>query len=221
MASASTNPAPADAALPSEGTRTLVSFLVFVHLFALVIGIVSNEVPSQLEVALARLPILQQYRQVLGMDLPYSFYFTRGNEPGGEMDIDYTLAATLKRPDGTTESVEFPSPDMWPHQRFHRYQTLARQVAVFGSEDAPEPQNLELLVQAIAGGLMRVYDASSVELRCRGQLTPPTMTDYQPEQDTRENFRTAYDGRAFLADGQVELLKKEAARDIAPPPKAP
>jgi hypothetical protein len=210
-----------DATQPSEGVRSLVSFLIFVHLFALVVGIVSNEVPSQLEIALARLPLLRPYRQLLAMDLPYSFYFTRGNDPGGELDIDYMFTATVKRPDGSTESVEFPSADMWPHQRFHRYQTLARQIAVFAGEDAPQPEKLDHLVQAIAGGLLHGYGGHSVELRCRGQLTPPAMDLYQPDQDTRDNYRPAYEARAFLADGQVELLKKEPARDTAPPPKVP
>ncbi len=220
MATATTNPATsAGNGEPSEGVRSLVSFLIFVHLFALVIGVFSNEAPSQLEVALARLPGLRQYRQVLGMDLPYSFYFTRGNELGGELDIDYTLSATIKGADGTSETVELPNAAMWPHQRFHRYQALAKQLATFAGENSPEPQNLELVAQAIAGGLLRAYDAQAVEIRCRGELTPPVMEEYRPEQDTRDKFRDAYDVRAFLADGQVELLKKEPARDTAPPPK--
>jgi hypothetical protein len=222
MASVPTNATTSpDGGQPSEGVRSLVSFLIFLHLFALLIGIFSNEVPSQLEMALGRLPGLRQYRQVLGMDLPYTFYFTRGNEPGGELDIDYTLTATLKGADGATETIELPSADMWPHQRFHRYQALAKQLAMFASETAPEPRNLELLTQAVAGGLLRAYDAQAVEIRCRGELTPPVMEEYQPEQDTRDKFRDAYDVRAFLADGQVELLKKEPARDTAPPPKSP
>lgn len=222
MATVSTNSATSGVTgEPSEGVRSLVSFLIFVHLFALLIGILSGEVPSQLEVAMARLPGLRQYRQILGMDLPYSFYFTRGNEPGGDLDIDYKLTATLKGADGATETVEFPNADMRPHQRYHRYQALAKQLATFASETAPEPRNLELLAQAIAGGLLRAYDAQAVEIRCRGELTPPVMEEYQPEQDTRNNFKDAYDVRAFLADDQVELLKKEPARDTAPPPKSP
>ena len=219
MASVSTNPATSsDEGQPSESVRSLVSFLIFVHLFALVIAVFSNEAPLQLEVALGRLPVLQQYRQVLGMDLPYTFYFTRGNDPGGELDIDYKLTATVKGADGATESIELPNADMWPHQRFHRYQQLAKQLAMYAAEDAPEPRYLELLTQAVAGGLLRAYDAQSVEIRCRGELTPPVMEEYQPEQDTRDKFKDAYDVRAFLADGQVELLKKEPARDTAPPP---
>jgi hypothetical protein len=211
--------APGEAIQASEGVRTLVSFLVFVHLFTLVIGIVSNEVPSQLEQALARLPGLRQYRQVLGMELPYSYYFTRGNDAGGEFDIDFTLTTTVKRPDGSTETLSFPNAEMWPHQRYHRYQMLARQVATFAGEDAPDPSKLELLVQAIASGILHLEDAKSVEIRCRGQLTPPGMEEFQPAQDLGPRFRDAYEGRAFLTDDRVELLKKDPARDTAPPPK--
>ena len=212
-------PSPEDAALPSEGIRTAVSFLVFVHLFALLIGILSNEVPSQLEQALAGLPVLRQYRQALGMDLPYTYYFTRGNDPGGELDIDYTITATVNRPDGEKEVVELPAAGTWPRQRFHRYQMLATRLATFASEGAPEPANLEMLARAIAGGILRREEAQSLDLLCRGQLTPPAMEEFRPELQGRPGTRDAYDAHVFLAGDRVELLKKEPARDTAPPPK--
>jgi hypothetical protein len=201
---------------PSELTRTVVSFLVFIHLFALVVGITSNEVPSQLESELGQLKGLRQYRQALGMDLPYTYYFTRGNDPGGELDIDYTIEATIKRADGSTETVKFPDAEMSPHQRFHRYQKLATRLAEFAADDA-EPLNF--LAQSIAGGLLRSHDAKSLDLRCRGQLTPPAMADFQPDAKRDPGVRDAYDAHAFLSGDKVELLKKESARDTAPPPK--
>jgi len=222
MAQSSATPAPtarSDAAMPSEGIRTAVSFLVFIHLFALVIGVASNEVPSELEGALGRLPALRQYRQLLGMDQAYSYYFTRGNDPGGELDIDYTLVATIKHSDGESETVELPNADIWPRQRFHRYQKLASQMAEYASEGAPEPQKLEVLAQAIAGGILRSHDAKSLDLRCRGQLTPPAMAEFRPDVHRVPRFRDAYDAHAFLAGDQIELLRKESARDTAPPPK--
>jgi len=206
---------------PTEGVRTLVSFLIFVHLFALIVGVLANEVPSKLEVDLGSIPGLLQYRQALGMDLPYSYNFTRGNDPGGELDIDYTLTATVKKPDGEAETVTFPSADMWPHQRYHRYQILARHVAEFSSEGTPDPANLETLAQAIAGGILRSQGAKALDLLCRGQLTPPGMDEYQPNPNAEPRTRDAYDTRAFLVADQVELLKKEPARDTAPPAKLP
>jgi hypothetical protein len=222
MAQSSATPAATarpDAATPSEGIRTVVSFLVFIHLFAVVVGVLSNEIPSELEGALGGLPVLRPYRQLLGMDQAYSFFFTRGNDPGGELDIDYSLVATIKHSNGESETVEFPSTGMWPRQRFHRYQRLANQLAEYASEGAPEPQKLEELAQLVAGGILRSHDAKSLDLRCRGQLTPPAMAEFRPEVHQVPRFRDAYDAHAFVAGDQVELLKKESARDTAPPPK--
>lgn len=213
-------PATSDNRLPSEAVRTVVSLLLFVHLFILVTGILSNEVPSQLETKIGDLLGFRQYRQALSMDLPYSYYFTRGVDAGGELDIDYALLAEIKQPDGQKVAVELPAADMWPRQRFHRYQRLAQRVAELAGEDAPEPDNLELLLGAVSGALLRSHDARSLDLRCRGQLTPPAMEEYRPNDPAGiPGTRDAYDGHAFLAGDRVELLKKESARDTAPPPK--
>ena len=144
-----------DAAMPSETIRTAVSFLIFVHLFALLVGVLGSDIPSELESALARLGGLREYRQLLAMEQSYAFFFTRGNDPGGELDIDYRLEATIKRPDGEPEVVQLPTSDVWPRQRFHRYQRLAAQMAEYASEGSPEPQKLEVLAQVIAGALLR------------------------------------------------------------------
>lgn len=226
MAPSSAKPATAatgDKRLPSEAVRTVVSLLLFVHLFVLVAGILSQEVPSGLErgidEALGKLG-LRQYRQALSMDLPYSYYFTRGVDAGGELDIDYALTADIKEQDGQNVAVELPAADMWPHQRFHRYQRLAQRVAEYAGEDAPDSDNLELLLSSVAGALLRSHDARSMDLRCRGQLTPPSMEDYRPgDPASIPGTRDAYDGHAFLSGERVELLKKESARDTAPPPK--
>ena len=46
------------------------------------------------------------------------------------------------------------------------------------------------------------------------------MADFRPEMRDSPRFRDAYDAHAFLAGEQIELLRKESARDTAPPPKS-
>jgi hypothetical protein len=218
---AQASPAPAPGALsaqalPAEWVRTAVSFLIFLHLFALAVGILASEVPSELETALAERTGLRHYLQLLDMNLPYSYYFTRGNDPGGELDIDYSLVATIKRPDGETETIEYPSAGMWPRQRFHRYQVLARNLATFASDEAPVPENLETLAGTVVRGILNQNGIERLDLRVRGQLTPPAMEEFNPDTYT-DRFRDAYDAHAFLSGDRVELLKKEPARDTAPP----
>jgi hypothetical protein len=189
-----------------------------VHLFALAIGILASEVPSELETALADRTGVKQYLAALDMYLPYSYYITHGNDPGGELDIDYSILATIKRPDGESETIEYPSPGTWPRQRFHRYQVLARTLATFASDEAPVPDNLETLASAVIGGILRAHGSEKLDVRVRGQLTPPAMDEYDPDTYS-DRFRDAYDAHAFVSGDRVELLKKEPARDTAPPPQ--
>jgi len=209
-----------DAALPKSEIRTAVSFLLFVHFFALAIGVVGTERPSELTSALAQVPGVKQYREGLMMNIPYTFYLTRGMV-GGELDIDHQLVATVKQKDGKEVVVQVPEPGTWPSQRLHRYQTLARNVAIFADEAMGSPEHLGLLVQAISRGILSENNGQSLQLRCVGRLTLPAMAEFDPDNESqRVRYRDAYTGSAFLTDDdRVELIKKDPARDTAPPPK--
>jgi hypothetical protein len=224
MSQAATNRADAtgsDAALPKSEIRTTVSFLLFLHFFALAVAIVSSERASQLTAALAQVPGIKQYREGLLNITPYTFYFTRGTI-GGELDVDHSLIATVQTKDGE-KVVQLPEPGMWPGQRLHRYQTLARNVAIFGDETMgmPDPERLGLLVQSISKSILEEQHGQSLQLRCVGRLTLPAMAEFDPDNESqRVRYRDAYTASAFIMDNnRVELIKKEPARDTAPPPK--
>lgn len=209
-----------EASLPKSEIRTAVSFLLFLHFFALSIAIVGTERPSELTAALAQVPGLKQYREGLMNTIPYTFYMTRGLI-GGELDIDHSLVATVKKKGGEEVEVRIPAAGMWPGQRLHRYQTLARNVAIFGDEAMGSPEPLGLLLQSITRSILLQNDGESLQLRCVGRLTLPAMAEFDPENESqRERYRDAYTTTALFMDGdRIELLKKEPARDTAPPPK--
>ncbi|MBI2827311.1 MAG: hypothetical protein HYX69_21775 [Planctomycetia bacterium] len=207
--------APAEPSLPSPNVRTVVSFLLFVHLFTLAVGVAYNEFPSSLEQTLGELKFFQGYRQALFMDLSYTYYFTRGSDPGGELDIDHSLTADVKLADGEIRPIQFPAAGVWPGQRFRRYQMLGRRLATFSSNDAPQTATL---AQTIATSLLKGDKAESLDLRLQGQLTPPAMANYRPGGAPPAK-RDEYAARAFWAGDRVEVQKKEPARDTAPPPK--
>jgi hypothetical protein len=214
----------AEAALPKSEIRTAVSFLLFLHFFAIGVMIVGTERSSDLGAALAQVPGIKQYREGLMLIMPYSYYLTRGMM-GGELDVDHTLIANVKFSDGSEEEVLLPEPGTWPGQRLHRYQTLARNVAIFGDETIGMPELSGLLVQSIARSILereQEKGAQSLQLRCRGRLTLPAMADFDPDNlPQRERYREAYTTTAFKNGDQFELLKKDPARDTAPPPKDP
>lgn len=209
-----------DASLPKSEIRTAVSFFLFLHFFALAIAIVGTERTSQLTGALAQVPGLKQYREGLMNTIPYMFYLTRGMI-GGELDVDHSISATVRQKDGQEKIVQIPEPGTWPGQRLHRYQTLARNVAIFSDETMGSPEHLGLLAQQIARSILRENDGESLQLRCVGRLTLPAMAEFDPDNPSqRERYRDAYTASAFIMDGdRVELIKKEPARDTAPPPK--
>ena len=82
------------------------------------------------------------------------------------------------------------------------------------------PEHLGLLVQSIAKSILTENNGQSLQLRCVGRLTLPAMAEFDPENASqRIRYRDAYTGSAFIMDDdRVELIKKEPARDTAPPP---
>src|SRR5690606_20742068 len=126
----------------------------FVHLFAVFAGLAFTPgMASDLGQRLARLPVLRQYRQMLDMNLAYTYHLTFGNE---ELDFDHQLDVDLEFPDGKTQLVVIPPPDVWPHSRYLRYQMLAQNTAFGVGQDTVE----SVLPEGIAGSLLDRYGAT-------------------------------------------------------------
>ena len=81
----------------SPQVQTFVSFLIFLHLFALAVGVTSNESPSLLETALRNRTGVRVYLEMMMMDLSYAYAFTFGpsTEPMGDsqswIEVELTL----------------------------------------------------------------------------------------------------------------------------------
>jgi hypothetical protein len=191
----------------SPGVQTLASFLIFVQLFAIVVGMTSNESPSQLEAALRAQTGLRAYLQLLMMDLSYAFTLTYGPMaiPGG--DSQAWVDVELDMPDGSKRTEVIPPVGLVSRQRIRHYEQLARRsISYLG-----DPTLEGLVATNIAERLVRETGATGGTIQCRWRQLPAV-----PFERTGDQTRTAYQARILVSDGQVELLKIEAASESAP-----
>lgn len=191
----------------SPAVQTAVSFLIFLHLFAVIVGVTSNESASMLETALRNRLGVRAYLETLMMDLSYAFTLTDGPSTLVAGDSQAWIDVALTLPDGTKRTETIPMSDIVSRQRLRRYQGLARQALL----PIGNPTLEGLLPYAVASRLVRETGATGGTIYCRWRQLPNL-----PFQATGDQVRTAYEAKILVSDGQVELLKAEAASESAP-----
>lgn len=206
---------PAPPTPPNESVRGIVSFLLFLHLFALAVAISSHWSASPLELALRNVPGLRPYTQLLALDQPYVelYHLTYGMP----IDTDHALIAELRMPDRSTLTVSVPPDGVWPAERYARYARLATGVAEYAENEAAA----SLLPQAVAAHLLARHGATGGVIRCRRHylqspesVQSPRPVDHDPYNDAW--YSVEYEAQILVSGGQVQLLKTESARDVAP-----
>ncbi|MCE9608067.1 MAG: hypothetical protein K8U03_24540 [Planctomycetia bacterium] len=229
------SPQPPDAEsppLPSTGFRNVVSYLIFIHFFFLLVSIKSKTVSSGLEQDLReRAPGLTPYVQLLGMDLSYMFHLTYYDptlsEPANfrPSDTDFFVEADIPQPSGEVKKVRWPSLDVRPSSRYHRFERLVHTAAVEGEVDNETPASL--IAQGIARRLMAENQCRSLTLHFRRRILqnlmlPEGSLELAAEKarglDDPANFPAAYEANAYLtSDNKVEVAALKAASNTAAP----
>lgn len=218
--------------LPSSGVRTVVSYLIFIHFFFLLVSIKSKTVSSGLEQDLRqRAPGLTPYVQLLGMDLSYMFHLTyydpSFSEPANfrPSDTDFFVEADIPLPSGETKTIRWPSTDMRPGSRYHRFERLVHTAAVEGEVDNETPASL--IAQGIARRLMAENQCRSLTLHFRRRLLQNLMlpvgsmelaAEKARDPNDPANFPAAYEANAYLtAENEVGIAPLKAASNTAAP----
>lgn len=205
-------------ALPAEWLRTLASFLIFLHLFALAVAVLSNWNPSPLALRLRKnVPLVKQYLEYLAMDQSYVPLY--GLTFGMTEDTDDTVEVELELADGSHQSVTLPEPGIMPRQRWRRDARLAETAADLTGEQYRDLQSI--VPQAIAAYFVKQYRAKSGTIRCQRhfQQSIESLSSSNPaERDPYDKSRYAqlYEARIIVSGGRVQLLKSEAAAEVAP-----
>lgn len=211
-------PSPAQGQQLPQVIRTLISFLLFVHLFLLLVAAAVNFPPlSPLRQSLGqrlRERGLLAHLQVLDMDRAYDTRLTHGRR----IDIDHQLQAEIFSGAQQPNSVNLPPAGGWQGLRAHRYQSLARNLALAESLDG---ERAGLLPSAIARGLLLEHNANRVHLMCRGHfLLSREESARGMDPNVREKWLTVYEADAKLADGELIFQQRASALETAPPAPA-
>lgn len=207
------------AGLPPDGLRTAVSFLLFLHWFALAVAVLANWYPSSLATQLhGRVPLLASYVEFLDMDQAYVPLY--GLTYGMEEDTDQRVEIDLKLADGAERQFVLPQPDAWPHQRYRREQRLAEVACDLVGEDTKSLESF--LPQAIAAYTVATTEATGARvvggtIRCRRQLFQ-NIEDMASGDTARPDPMNLYTAQILRAGGGVQLLKSEAAAEVSPAP---
>ncbi len=203
----------AEPAIASQGLRTLVSFLLFVHLFAVAVAIASSNYRASGLVRQLRLRFLTPYLQTLNMDMAYNFHLTHADE----LDVDHFFEMEIESDGGDKKTVTLPEAGIRPAERRRRYQQLAFETAALVGNDVGE----SVLPRAVAARLLVENGGTRGTIRCRAHhLQEPQ--DVTSSDATRSDpfssryYRTAYEAKAFNVGGQVQVLKSEASAESAP-----
>ena len=153
---------PADLTPPaptwSPETRTWVSLLLFVHLFAVVVAVTTLHAAQRAAGATAR-PV----RAVLAESAPdgpadqLSVRPFPSDARRTDTDVDFRSRSTSQRADGSTEACHCPSRPLQPLVRLRRYQALANATGTLASGEMGDAA-ASILPKAIAASVLRQRD---------------------------------------------------------------
>jgi hypothetical protein len=211
-------PTQTSAALPAPEARTFLSLAIFVHLFAISVGMLAYANPSPLESRLKR--VFAPYLRTFNFDLahtdytPPPYYLTHATAT----DVDFLVQVEFKRPDGSKATIDLPAEGMRGERRL-RYQMLANAVGSL-AENGDEARQA-ILPQAIVAAVLEREGSTEGVVRCRAhqmhdiptaQATNPARRD----PNAPELYRIVYEADARLFDGKFLLVKRKAAGETAP-----
>jgi len=211
---------------PSEITRSVLSLVLFVHLFCVFTVLSSTYLRSTLQSRLVS--IFGVYTELLAFDpgqhIPY--YYTHGRTrdddatfsldlyPAGDVPVaQRPLIKTVAFPDGGTN---------WLDER-RRAIRLARQLAFFAEEESGRDDLAAEIARGVGSRVMREHGAAAAVLRCTRRLSQPLdLSALFREFPADDPTAPAYDELIYTADvyfdeeGQVQAIRRQAAAEVAP-----
>ena len=218
-------PEAADLQLPSEGVRSVITLLVFIHLFILFASaFASTQVSSDLFRGLFNAPGFSQYMGLLHMG-SYSFHLTHDSD----FDKDHNCEIVLDwRGDLAEDSDEFRAlkkielydeQGTFPPTRRRRFQRLA----YFAAENTGDPVSESRLPLAIARHLLaeQKVDKGHHRFRLRQQdiRLPKFFLNEQPSPEDPYDeslYSNIYQADVTFFKGKARISKISQSRETAP-----
>lgn len=209
---------PPDSELPWSGeVRSLVSLLLFLHLFVLFVAVTTYTRPSGLQERLHQLfaPYLRTlHLTAFPVTYPFARYHLTHALP---TDVDFTCEVEFVGTDGKPETVLIPSGPLWPPIRSRRYQALANATGALSDEEADEDL-AGILPRALAASVLARHGVSQGTFRVRAHYLPQIeqMAEVETGKRPAINETVTYEAQVIVSGGTVELLKKSRTLEVAP-----
>jgi hypothetical protein len=210
--------------------RSVLSILIFAHLFCVAVVLSSNLRRSALQTRLVK--IFAGYTQLLDFDPDFTpYYYTFGRDIDNDARLVVDLYADADLPvtaQPLVKTVTLPEGGSnWLGDR-RRYFALARIVAL---NSQPENENDELtgeVAKAVGGRVMREHGAKRSVVRCIQRLSQPLDLSLLNPGFPRDNpLDVRYELMPYEADvwidedNQVQTLKRASRAEVAPRQNAP
>ena len=199
-----------------DSWRTVVSLLLFMHLFCVLIVVLTFQ--GVLSPFLARLKSsLRPYTQTFALDpelIP--FYLTDASR----MSVDHFIEVDVDSQDQAPLRIEGAAG--WLSRAGEcgrRYERLAAVLSFLGEQG---DDGVNLIAKDIANHVMKQEKVDKVVVRSRRHLLQPTRALQSGnlasrDPNDKQYFRTPYQTRAFRTDDdKINLLKMTAPGEAAP-----
>ncbi len=199
----------------SETARSVVSILLFVHLFVIFVCLSANLSPSALQQRL--LGVFEPYAELLNFDIGGTRLFLTH---GSVRDVDHGIDV-LRPSAGNSEAEEWESISRGIRggERRHRYQRLADTLAAFQEDE----ETAALIASGVARSYVDTAGQTVAQIRCRqhtlqswAAVDSPVATARNPNSSSY--FTTVYRANVLtLEPGQIGILKRnDAALEATP-----
>jgi hypothetical protein len=208
--------------------RSILSLLLFIHLFCVAVVLSSNFRRSRLQSDLVR--IFAGYTQLLDFDPNLTPYFhTLGREIDDDTWLVIDLYADADKPvtaQPLVASVRLPEGGTnWLGDR-RRYFRLAQMVAA--SAETEDDDVSGAIARPVAARMMRETQNQRAVVRCIRRMSQPlNLATLNPGYPPDRPTDPAYDVLVYEADvwidedGEVQLLKRASRAEVAPRQQAP
>jgi hypothetical protein len=200
----------------SPETRSLVSLLIFAHLFALFVGVTTYTRPSDLQLRLHGLfaPYLRNLHFTAHqVSYPVARYYLTHALP---TDVDFTCQVDFNTPDGSAQEVTIPRGDLQPLIRARRYQAIANAAGTMADPEANEDL-ASVLPKALAGAILKQHGAAQGNIRVRAHYIPQIEDMVEVAAGRRTPpINDIYEAKVFVTGNSIELLKKANKLEVAP-----
>jgi hypothetical protein len=210
--------------IPSEGIRTIVSLLLFVHMFVVVLAVLTSSDSGSAEFLrdMKEKTGLDSYLTQFWLDRGYDYYLMN------DQNWDFRLEATVHYADGHADDpILLPEPNLSPERR-QRYQQLAglvaQNIARAASPDAREidAERKSLLPQSIGGALLQQHPgAETVGVKCifhrgisREELRSENLKDNDPFNP--QYFTTSSDLSIVMDHGTPTVFENLTPLEVSP-----